>query len=443
MDETVEHALGRAWHDDAPWELLTRLTERDRFGGHPGERAAADHVRTALAEAGVADLSTDPFEMTRWTRGETTLAVDTRTGDERTFEALALPYSPAGDVTGQLVDVGYGTPDEIDNRDVADSVAIARTGTPADADRRVHRMEKAGHAADAGCAGFVFANHRPGQLPPTGSLQFGQVGPMPAVGVSHETGAWLREYADGDATARLCVDATTGRGESQNVVGRLGPDTDERVLVVAHYDAHDVGEGALDNGCGVAVLLGAVRALAEMDLPCGLSVAAVGCEELGLLGSSALAERLDTESLRAVVNVDGAGRFRNLRALTHTSSGVEDAVESVCEQVGHPVETSARPHAYSDHWPFLRRGVPAIQLHSERPDDEGHWERGWTHTRADTREKADSRIIREHAMLTALVVRELTRREVSVSVDRVRERLRDIGARPGMRAAGVWPAEWD
>jgi Zn-dependent M28 family amino/carboxypeptidase len=444
MDDPVERALGHAWADDAPWELLTHLTELpNRLGGHSGERRGAEYVAEAFAEAGLADVAIEPFEMTRWTRGSTTLIVETGGDSERTFEAVALPYSPSCDLTGRLVGVGHGTPAEIDDRDVEGAVVVASTGTPPTEGRRVHRMEKAGHAAQAGAAAFVFANHRPGQLPPTGSLRFGERVAIPGVGVSKETGAWLGEYADRGYRAGLTVEATTEPAESQNVRGRLGPDTDEAVLVLAHYDAHDLGEGALDNGCGVATLLGAVRTLRDLDLGCAIEVAATGCEEVGLLGSEALAGNIDTGRLRAVVNVDGAGRFRNLQALAHASGDVAGVVAAVTGRVGHPVDVGTRPHAYSDHWPFLRAGVPALQFHSERPGDEGHWERGWTHTGADTREKADPRTIREHAMLIALVIRELTRADVSVAIEDVRAGLERAGAESGMRAAGIWPDGWD
>ncbi|TKX83043.1 M28 family peptidase, partial [Halorubrum sp. SS5] len=102
-------------------------------------------------------------------------------------------------------------------------------------------------------------------------------------GVSKETGAWLREYAvgganapvgDGDDVARaeLSVEASTTPGESRNVLGTAGPDTDERVLLLAHYDAHDIAEGALDNGCGIATVATAADILADADLPVGVDV---------------------------------------------------------------------------------------------------------------------------------------------------------------------------
>ncbi len=435
MDDAT---LGRAWRDDAPWELLTDLAAMGRFGGHPGERRAAERVREAFEAAGV-EARLEPFGMQRWSRGGTTLSVET--DPTRSFEAVALPYSPPADVTGPLVDAGYGT--SADCEGLEGAVAIASTATPPEADRHVHRMEKCGHAADAGARAVVFASHRPGQLPPTGALRFGEEANTPAVGVSHETGEWLRRYADRGDEVSLDVEAATEPGESQNVRAALGPDTDEAVLLLAHYDAHDVGEGALDNGCGVATMVGAVRALVSADLDCRVEVAATGCEEVGLLGAEALAGTVDTDRLRAVVNVDGAGRFSDLRAVTHGSDDLRETVERVATTVPDPITVEGQPHPYSDHWPFLKESVPALQLHSSRPSEDGVWERGWTHTRADTLDKADPRTVRTHAILAALLVERVASGSFEgIDSAWLRERLREAGAEPGMRAAGVWPDRW-
>jgi Zn-dependent M28 family amino/carboxypeptidase len=209
---------------------------------------------------------------------------------------------------------------------------------------------------------------------------------------------------------------------------------------VAHYDAHDVGEGALDNACGVACVVGAARILAAMDLPRRVRVAAVGCEETGLVGAESLAADVDRDEIAAVVNVDGAGRFRDLVAMTHTSPDSRDVAETVAAATDHPIQIETEPHPFSDQWPFVRRGVPAIQLHA----DSGERGRGWGHTAADTRDKVDSRVLREHAMLTALLVRELAARgPARLDRDALAERFRAIDFEPGMRAAGLWPDDWD
>ncbi|WP_433626593.1 M28 family peptidase [Halomicrococcus sp. NG-SE-24] len=436
-------ALGAMWRDDYPWTFLTQLTEiENRLGGHPGEREAANLVAEGFERAGAREVTTDSFDIARWDRGRADLAVTDPV--RRSFEAVALPYSPGGEVRGELVDVGHGTPEEIDERDVQGAIAVASTTTPPGS-RFVHRMEKFGYAAAAGAEAFVFHNHVPGQLPPTGSLTFGDVATLPGVGVSEETGAWLTDYADRGATATLSVDAGTEPGTSHNVHAQLGPDTDEEVVVVAHHDAHDVAEGALDNGCGITVVVAAAHLLADLDLETRVRVAGVGCEETGLLGSEDLAERLDTDRVRAVVNVDGAGRFRDLRAFTHDSEAMADVVEAVADEANQPVELEEDVHPFSDHWPFLRRGVPALQLHSEQdasvPGERG---RGWGHTHADTRDKVDDRNLREHAMLAALLVQELARREdvPRRDPDDVAENLRENDYEEGMRAADIWPDEW-
>jgi Zn-dependent M28 family amino/carboxypeptidase len=457
-------AIGRATLDVEPWALLGELTGLgSRMAGSEGERRTADLLADRLAAAGARAVRREPFSMPVWTRGETDLTV--LAPDERPFEAIALPYSPAGTVTGPLVDVGYGTPEEVDAADVAGAVAVASTTTPP-GERFVHRMEKYGHAVDAGAAGFVFVNHVTGQLPPTGSLRVDGEAPVPAVGVSAETGEWLREYADREGRLRYEVAATTAPGESGNVRGRV-PATGERdggsggaepdspagsgsgdgtgdVLLVAHYDAHDVGEGALDNGCGVAVVATAVRLLAapETHLANGVRVAFLGAEEAGLVGAERLAERLDPDAVRAVVNVDGAGRNRDPIALTHASAATGAAVERVSDRTRQPVQVDDRPHPFSDHWPFVRRGVPAVQFHS----DSGERGRGWTHTRADTRDKIDDRDVREHAVLVALVVAELARTDRAdlprLSGRELRAAFREESFEPGMRAAGMWPDAW-
>lgn len=408
------------------------------MAGHPGEQAAAEMVRDALSTAGTRDTSLTSVPVTRWHRGKTTLRVSDPV--ERAFPASALPFSPAGDLDAPLVDVGYGTAEEIRDADVDGAIALARTDSPPNADRFIHRMETYGHAVEAGAIGFIFRNHVPGQLPPTGSLRFDAAAPIPGVGVSAETGEWLAEYAGTEGQVELQVDADTDAGTSHNAVGTLGPDEGPSVVLLAHHDAHDIGEGALDNACGVAVVAGATSILAESDLGCRVRVAGVGAEETGLVGSDALAESLQDEDIRAVVNVDGAGRHRTLRPFTHGSTALQSIVETITDRVDHPIRIEPDPQPYSDHWPFLKRGIPALQLHAHS----GESGRGWGHTAADTRDKADPRTVRSHAMLTALLVATLTHRSLPrVDQDELRDRLIEADARPGMRAAEIWPAEWD
>ncbi|WP_410766384.1 M28 family peptidase [Haloferax sp. DFSO60] len=433
--------FARTWTDGRPWEFITNLTAiGDHMAGSSGDERAATLVAEAFTDAGARDVEFDEFDLAHWTRGETTLELTAP--DERTFEAIALPYSPTGDVEGPLVDVGYGTPAEIDDQDVEGAIVVASTTTPSGG-RFVHRMEKFGYAIDSGALGFLFVNHVPGQLPPTGALRYNEEAVAPAAGVSKETGAWLTDYASRGGRVRLTIDATTEAGTSQNVVGHVGPDTDRELLVCAHYDGHDIAEGALDNGCGIATVVTAARILAAMDLEIGVRVVGVGAEEVGLVGAEHLVDTLQLDRVAGVVNIDGAGRFRDLVAFTHTSDWTEDVTARVADETRHPIRIEGEPHPFSDQWPFVRAGIPTVQLHS----DSGERGRGWGHTHADTRDKVDDRNIREHAMLTALLVRELANEAATGEIPRLDDEsvataFGDADFEVGMRAADIWPEHW-
>jgi Zn-dependent M28 family amino/carboxypeptidase len=431
-------AIGRTWVDDRSWEFISSLTAiGSRMGGSDGEERAADVVAEAFEDAGVEGVHTESFPMNRWTRGETELEL--LDPDQRAFEAIALPYSPSGEVEADLVDVGYGTPEEIRETDVEGKVVVASTTTP-EGGRFYHRMEKFGTAIGEGAVGFVFVNHVPGQLPPTGSLTFNEEGAAPAVGVSKETGAWLTEYAERGGRVRLAVEATTEPAESQNVVGRLGPDTDEELVMVAHYDGHDIAEGALDNGAGIATLVTAAGILSAMDLDVGVRLAGVGCEEVGLIGAEHMAETVDLDSVKAVVNLDGVGRFRDVVVMTHTSEAMRSLADDLAAETRHPVTVREKPHPFSDQWPFVRRGVPGVQFHS----DSGERGRGWGHTHADTRDKVDDRNVREHAILAALFVDLLADADVPrLDTDDLADAFREAQFETGMKAADLWPEEWE
>ena len=105
----LDEALGRTWTDERPWDLLTALTDvGGRLGGSDAERRAADLLADALADADARDVRLEPFPTRAWRRGDSRLVCD-----GRDLDAVALPYAPAADVTGELVDVGFGHPDRL------------------------------------------------------------------------------------------------------------------------------------------------------------------------------------------------------------------------------------------------------------------------------------------------------------------------------------------
>ncbi len=429
--------IGETFTSDVGWTHLEALVDvGNRMAGSEGERAGAELTREALSAAGARNARLEPFEIQGWSREESAI----ETADER-LACIALPRSPAETVEGELVDVGYGLPEEFEAADLEGAVAVVRSDVPSHYDRYLHRREKYYHAVEAGAAAFVYRNHVEGQLPATGSVGTAEapIGEIPAVGVSKEVGARLVRRSAGEPVA-VSVDAAVGDAESANVHAELGPETDERLLVTSHVDAHDVAEGALDNGAGTATVVEVANALArrEDELDCRVEFVAYGAEEVGLVGSSHHADGADPDLIRAVVNNDGVVRGRTLEFHTHGFPELAGAAEAVADRFGHPVETIPKLGPHSDHWPFVVDGVPGYHVMSVT-DGAG---RGFGHTAADTLDKLDRRNLRESAILLTELVVELAGEDVEIDHREPAEIAAELeaqGLATGMKVTGDWP----
>ncbi|MFC7232814.1 M28 family peptidase [Saliphagus sp. GCM10025308] len=429
--------IGDVFTSDRGWNHLEALVDvGNRMTGSSGEREAAELTRDALKAAGARNARLEPYEIQGWERGSSAIRAD---GLE--LECIALPRSPSASATAPLVDLEYGLPEQFEDADLEGAVVMVRSDIPDYYDRYVHRREKYYHAVVNGAAGFVYRNHVEGCLPPTGSVGTPEnpVGEIPAVGVSSEVGARLARRFDGEEI-EVAVEATVEDAESQNVHAELGPETDERVLVTSHVDAHDIAEGALDNGAGTAMVVELANALAarEDDLETCVEFVAYGAEEVGLVGSAHHADTADHDEIKAIVNNDGVVRGRTLSLTTHGFDALEEVADEVSDRFGHPIETIPKLGPHSDHWPFVRWGVPGTHVMSTS-DEVG---RGWGHTFADTFEKLEKRDLLEQAILLTEYVVTLASDDVTTepkSTDEIVERLEAEDLAEGMRITGDWP----
>lgn len=429
--------IGETFTSDAGWDHLESLVDlENRMAGTEGERRGAELTRDALAQAGARNVRLEEFPIQGWERGESGI----RAG-ETTQDCIALPRSPADEVSGDLVDLGYGLPEDFGDHDIEGTVVMVRSDVPGYYDRYIHRREKYYHAVEGGAAAFVYRNHVEGQLPPTGSVGTDDepIGAIPAVGVSSEVGARLARRFDGDELT-VSVDADIHDATSRNVHAELGPDTDERVLVTSHVDAHDIAEGAIDNGAGTATVVEVANALAtrEDDLETRVEFVVYGAEEVGLVGSQRYAANADHDAIKAIVNNDGVVRGRTLKFHTHGFDALAEVAESVGERFSHPIKTIPRQNPHSDHWPFVQWGVPGYHVRSGTGEDG----RGWGHTAADTLDKLEVRNLREQAILLADLVVSLAREGTDVDHRASEEIAAALDAEDraeGMKVIGDWP----
>ncbi|GAB3706139.1 M28 family peptidase [Halorubrum pallidum] len=445
--------IGDTFTSDVGWAHLETLVNiGNRMAGSDGEREALERTRDALDAVGARDARIEPFDVQGWERGDS--AIRLVEGDEATTDCenptvasgpnqcVALPRSPASEAAGEFVDLDYGVPEDFEAAgDLDGAVVMVSSDTPDSLDRFVHRREKYYRAVEAGASAFVFANHVEGTLPPTGSVGTpdAPIGDIPAVGVSKEAGSRLARRYEGDELA-VAVDCTTPEAESGTVAAEIGPDTDEYLIVSSHVDAHDLAEGAMDNGAGTATVVEVARALAarEDDLDTRVRFVGFGAEEVGLVGSSRFAATVDPERVKAVVNVDSNVFGRTLRLDHHGFDGLEAAADRVADRFDHPVSLGAELVPHSDHWPFVERGIPGYMVSGETAGRG----RGWGHTGADTLDKLESRNLREQAILVTELVVELA--DATVDTERrdremIAAALEAEGKATGMKLTGGWP----
>ncbi len=185
-------------------------------------------------------------------------------------------------------------------------------------------------------------------------------------------------------SAHYAVDAQVIK--SKNVAARVeGSERPyETVIYSGHWDHLGVGlpdakgdkiyNGAVDNGTGIAALLELARAYGKAPKPKrSVAFLAVTAEEKGLLGSEYYAANplYPLESTVGVINMDALSPYGPARNFTISGSAKLDLLDQLvakAKQYDMTYAADPKPEAghffRSDHFPFAKRGVPAISYGS-------------------------------------------------------------------------------
>lgn len=453
LREIERHVLGDVWVSDEPYRTLVYLCDvlGHRFGGSASEHAAAEFLEQTVRSYGVEQVAREEFPVFSWERGECFFALSAPV--ERSFSAVAMPYSGTADLDGVIVDVGAG--EAIDFERVGErlrgAIVLSDAETDAPGVPSSHRTDKYRRAVEAGAIACVFTNRNPGMLHITGALYARNPGgesaedhtaPIPAIGISYEAGEMIRRVArQGELRGRIRLRNRVFRSVAYNVVADIPGDGSSQDVIVAgaHYDGHDIAQGATDNGAGTVVALELARVMAPYAgrLPRTVRLVWFGCEELGLLGSWHHAERYVSEGEREVLafmlNLDGAGRGQGgQEQLTVTGqSDLERHFTRIAQDMHYPFTVRDRISPHSDHFPFFLTGCPTATLQS-RDATQGMIGRGWGHTEADTVDKVSLRGLQMGAALAARILLRLAGDEQLSSFRRTPQQVAQVLDDAGM-----------
>ncbi len=233
------------------------------------------------------------------------------------------------------------------------------------------------------------------RTPHTGSMGYrDKVHKIPTAAVSTEDADLIaRLVASGQRVrVRLRLGARTLPDKpSANVIAELrGRDKpDEIVVIGAHIDSWDVGQGAHDDGTGCVTMMHALTVLRKLGLRPRRTIRVVlfTNEENGGRGSAAYATRHASEIPKHVLAVESdGGGFAPRGFRVQGAAGALATTKEIVGLLGSVGATRARQgYGGADIGPLARRGVPALGLWVD-----GSRYFDYHHTHADTFDKVDA-----------------------------------------------------
>jgi len=428
-DAVVEEAA-RAAH-----AMLTRMC--DDFGGRltgsAADRGAVARLVEELQALGL-EPELSPFSMPGWERGDDQVAVTAPF--TRRLRVAALAYSQAHDAfDAEVVNLGNATEAEIP-ADAAGKVGLIDPSTPLQTRQWVQNASRRGVRA------ILFINREGGGqlLARTGSF-IGEALPIPVYSITQEEGRWLQRLLARDQTVRVRVE-TRSRCvpvETNNVILRLRGRSPETIVVGAHFDSWDLGQGALDNGLGVAQVFALAQALRSRQLERTLELVWFNGEEQGLWGSRRAAGRLGDAPIVAMVNLDMVGVPIAVNALGDAS--LLPALERWNAGRAQPLPQGVQNINWfgSDHTPYQLAGVRAITFNAPIPREYVRY----YHDVADTIDKLPEQIVVDSTVVIADLVLALLGDVELTPYRRDRQETESLfttfGLERRMRAIGYWP----
>ncbi len=139
-----------------------------------------------------------------------------------------------------------------------------------------------------------------------------------------------------------------------------------KIIIGAHYDKVSAGCGAIDNWTGIVAIAHIYRTLKPVSLNKTLLFVAFGKEEGGLIGSGAMAGKINKEQVGeycAMVNIDSLGLGAPQVADNMSSKKLLDAAASLAKNMNMPFGHAVIAGGDSDSSSFIKRQIPALTIH--------------------------------------------------------------------------------
>ena len=407
--ETAARLIGAALTDDEGWRRLEYLC--DRFGprlacSEAAQRAiawAADEMR----REGLANVRTLPVKVPHWVRGaESARLVEPLDSPVAMLGLGGSIGTPSGGITAEVVAVSsYAELEALGTDKVRGKIVLYNVPWQGYGRTVQYRTSGAVQAAKLGAVASLVRSVTPLSLrdPHTGAMQYDpDVPKIPHAAISVEDALRIARLIAAGNTVKLHLEMAAQNlpnADSADVIGEIvGRERPGEIVVIGgHIDSWDVGQGAQDDGCGMAACWAAVVLMKQLGLTPRRTVRLIFWTDEERTGSGSAAYRKwvgdDIKNHVAAIEMDG-GAERPVgfglsivgasddvmnRALVRARS-----IGSLLDGIGAGEIT--RGGGGADIGLLMRDGVPGF---GHRTVGQRYFE--WHHSEADTLDKIDPR----------------------------------------------------
>ena len=453
----VEHLLHDVGASPALEKNLRVLCDEigGRLPGTPAMKRAVDWAVQAFRQAGVTRVATESFTLPQsWQEGASRAEVLAPAAfPVRVAAAGWSPATPEGGIVAEVLAGGRG-----------DEGEIARLGTAAKGKILLVRSETLGsfhdmaveqrratvairEAETAGAAAVLLMSTRPkGLLYRHTNALDGRLDKLPIAVAAREEAQRVVRLLEAGHTVKMRLalpNKTGGPAEAHNVVAEIrGRETPEEVVILgAHLDSWDLGTGCLDNGCNVALVVEAARAIQAARHPRRtVRFILFGAEEQGLLGSRAYVRqhREELDKVVAVLIHDiGVGRISgySLGGRREMEAALVESLVPVASR--GPTNHTGDAFFGTDHFYFLLEGVPTLVANQDTSEYVPNY-----HAQSDTFDKVDLTELRNQTSIAAVALYNLADRAgrpgKRLPRDEVDRLLKDTRLDDQMKFLGLW-----
>jgi len=387
--------IGNSWINSEIENLNEKLAIDigSRWATSQNERNAAEYIHDFWENRGLSTYY-ENFDIKTYKFLKSILDVDGKQLDVKPYHRC-----PSVDISTNLIDLGYGTKREVNekSKDIKGKIAlIYRKHEPFTEQEPIG--DRVGVISDMGASAIIIGEVKSGRRMEYSSIWDTRdpesvYPPLPIVNTSSEHLLLLKRYAQKKLKAKLKVTTEFYEAETSNVVADIpGTIKDEYIVMCGHHDTVFDTPGGNDNTSGAIAVVETARTIKKaidkfnIKPEIGLRFITLSAEEQRLQGSFFHVKKnynSNNPKPKFVLNCDelSTGNLKGIvLGFPHLRNFLQEQLDTLNEDL--KVHVMSQIDGHSDHFPFLEAGIdashpwrwrffgryPTCEYHHEAPD---------------------------------------------------------------------------